>query len=96
MYPDFHTPVLTQLFLPKLLITFLTYIRGEERKIAGKNVCCDPVSNLQPPGHHLEKLNIDLAFELYSWLFDYFRLFIVATGCPSEQRPQKTVSCYGG
>ena len=28
--------------------------------------------------------------------FDYFRLFIVATGCPSERRPQKTVSCYGG
>ena len=26
--------------------------------------------------------------------FDYFRLFIVATGCPSERRPQKTVSCY--
>ena len=28
--------------------------------------------------------------------FDYFHLFIVATGCPSERRPQKTVSCYGG
>ena len=27
--------------------------------------------------------------------FDYFRLFIVATGCPSEWRPQKTVSCLG-
>ena len=27
---------------------------------------------------------------------DYFRLFIVATGCPYERRPQKTVSCYGG
>ena len=26
----------------------------------------------------------------------YFRLFIVATGCPSERRPQMTVSCYGG
>ena len=26
----------------------------------------------------------------------YFRLFIVATGCPSQQRPQKTVKCYGG
>ena len=25
----------------------------------------------------------------------YFCLFIVATGCPSERRPQKTVSCYG-
>ena len=29
-------------------------------------------------------------------LIDYFRLFIVDTGCPSERRPQKTVSCYGG
>ena len=28
-------------------------------------------------------------------LIDYFRLFIVATGCPSERRPQKTVNCYG-
>ena len=28
-------------------------------------------------------------------LVDYFRLFIVATGCPSERRPQKTLSCYG-
>ena len=27
--------------------------------------------------------------------FGYFRLFIFATGCPSERRPQKTVSCYG-
>ena len=25
--------------------------------------------------------------------FDHFRLFIVATGCPSERRPQKKVSC---
>ena len=29
-------------------------------------------------------------------LVGYFRLFIVATGYPSERRPQKTVSCYGG
>ena len=28
--------------------------------------------------------------------FGYFPLIIVATGCPSERRPQKTVSCYGG
>ena len=25
-----------------------------------------------------------------------FRLFIVASGCPSERRPRKMVSCYGG
>ena len=29
-----------------------------------------------------------------TWIdYDYFRLFIVTTGCPSEWRPQKTVSC---
>ena len=30
------------------------------------------------------------------WFVGYFRLFTVATGCPSERRPWKTVSCYGG
>ena len=25
-----------------------------------------------------------------------FRLFMVTTGCPSERRHQKTISCYGG
>ena len=34
-------------------------------------------------------------FEL-NGLVGYFHLFIVTTGCPSEQRPQKTVSRYGG
>ena len=29
-------------------------------------------------------------------LIDYFRLFTVATGCPSERRPQKTAGRYGG
>ena len=38
----------------------------------------------------------DLALHSQRVLIDYFRLFIVATGCPSERRPQKTVSCYGG
>ena len=33
---------------------------------------------------------------IYDLKFDYFRLFIVATGCPSERRPQKMVSCYEG
>ena len=28
-------------------------------------------------------------------LVGYFRLFIVATGCPSERLPQRTVSSYG-
>ena len=33
---------------------------------------------------------------IFDRVFGCFRLFIVATGCPSERRPQKTVSCYGG
>ena len=28
-------------------------------------------------------------------LVGYFHLFVVATGCPSERCPRKTVSCYG-
>ena len=28
--------------------------------------------------------------------FVYFHVFIVAIGCPSERRPQKTISCCGG
>ena len=31
-----------------------------------------------------------------SYLDGYFCLNMVATGCPSQRRPQKTVSCYGG
>ena len=34
--------------------------------------------------------------EMTCGLIDYFRLFIVATGCTSARRPQETVSCYGG
>ena len=30
-------------------------------------------------------------FGVIETLIGYFRLFIVATGCPSERRPQKTV-----
>ena len=41
-------------------------------------------------------LNLVLTFDVNDICFGYFRLFIVATGCLSERRPQKTVSCYGG
>ena len=30
------------------------------------------------------------------WLVGYFRLFIVATSCPSERSRQKIISGYGG
>ena len=42
-----------------------------------------------------EELDTDVESGMCS-LVAYFRLFIVAIGCPSEQRPQKTISCYGG
>ena len=42
------------------------------------------------------KLREGIKLQCVRYWFGYFRLFIVATGCPSERRPQKTVSCYGG
>ena len=40
VFPGFLTPVLTQLFFPKPLTTFLTcFCRGERRKYAGKKSC---------------------------------------------------------
>ena len=50
--PGFLTPVLTQLFFPKLPTTFLTCIcRGERQKYAGKKSRLNRGSNSQPPGH---------------------------------------------
>ena len=52
MFPCFLTTVLTQLFFPKPLTTFLTcFCRGERRKYAGKKVCLNRKSNSQAPGH---------------------------------------------
>ena len=52
---------------------------------------------------HIQNVSFgnELIFEIWlcssnRFLIDYFRLFIVTTGCPSERRPQKTVSCNGG
>ena len=57
VFPGFLTPVLTQLFFPKPPITFLTcFCRGERRKNAGKKVCLNQESNLQPPGHESHTL----------------------------------------
>ena len=52
VFPGFPTPVLTQLFFPKPLTTFLTcFCRGERLKYAGKKSRLNWRSNLQPPGH---------------------------------------------
>ena len=52
VFPDCLTPVLTQLFFPKPLTTFLTcFCRGERRKYAGKKSRLNRGSNSQPPAH---------------------------------------------
>ena len=60
VFPGFLTPVLTQLFFPQPLTTFLTcFSRGERRKYAGKKVCLCRVSNSQPPGHESDTLGTE-------------------------------------
>ena len=57
VFPGFLTPVLIQLFIPKPPSTFPTcFCRGERRKYAGKKVCFNRGSNLQPPGHESDTL----------------------------------------
>ena len=57
VFPDFLTPVLTQLFFPKPPTTFLTcFCRSERRKYAGKKVHLNRGSNSQPPGHESDML----------------------------------------
>ena len=49
-FPGFLTPVLTQLFFPRPLTTFLKcFCRGERRKYARKKVCPNWRWNSQPP-----------------------------------------------
>ena len=60
VFPDFLTPVLTQLFFPKSPTTFLTrFCRGERRKYAGKTVRLNGGSNSQPPGHESDTLTTE-------------------------------------
>ena len=55
MFPDFLTPVLTQLSFQSHRLLFLTcFSRGDSRKYAGKKVRLNRVSNLQPPGDNSE------------------------------------------
>ena len=56
VFPDFLTPVLTQLFLPKPPTTFLT---SERRKYAGKKSRLDWGSNSQPQGHESDTLTTE-------------------------------------
>ena len=60
VFPDFFTPVLTQLFFPKPPTTFLTcFCRGEMRKYAGKKSRLTRGSNSQPPGHGSDTLTTE-------------------------------------
>ena len=60
VFPGFLTPVLTQLFFPKPLTTFLTcFCRGERRKYAGKKSRLNRGSNSQPPGHESDTLTTE-------------------------------------
>ena len=60
MFPSFLTSVLTQHFFPKPLTTFLTCIRGESRKIAGKKVCRKRLSNPQSPDQQSDTVSVGL------------------------------------
>ena len=60
VFPRFLTPVLTQLFFPKLPTTFLTcFCRGERRKYARKKSRLNRGSNSQPPGHESDTLTTE-------------------------------------
>ena len=60
MFPGFLTPVLTQVFFPKPLTTFLTcFCRGERRKHAGKKSRLNWGSNSQPTSHELDTLTTE-------------------------------------
>ena len=83
-----HTGLRFNVSSKRLLINFQLASRELE-----PTTCGDP--------KHCVHESYAIPTELIGWFgsyffFYYFRLFIVATGCPSERRPQKTVSCYGG
>ena len=62
VFSGFSTLVLTHLFFPKPLTTFLTcFCRGERGKYAGrKKSHLNRVSNSQPPGHQSDTLTTEL------------------------------------
>ena len=60
VFPGFLTPVLTQLFFPKPLTTFLTcFCRGERQKYARKRSHLNRGSNSQPPSHESDTLTTE-------------------------------------
>ena len=60
VFPGFLTPVLTHLFFPKPLTTFLTcFCNGERQTYAGKKVLLNLGSNSQPPSHESDTLTTE-------------------------------------
>ena len=60
VFSGFFTPVLTQLFVSKPPITFLTcFYRSERRKYGGKKSRLNLGSNSQPPGHESDTLTAE-------------------------------------
>ena len=60
VFPGFLKPLLSQLYFPKPLTTFLTcFGRGERRKYAGKKIGFNRGSNSQPPGYESGMLTIE-------------------------------------
>ena len=60
VFPGFFTPVLTQLFFPKPLTTFLTcFCSGDKQKYAGKKDRLNWGSNSLPPGHESDTLTTE-------------------------------------
>ena len=60
VFPGFLSPVLTQLYFPKLPTTFLTcFCRGERQKYTRKKVPLNRGWNTQPPGHESETLSTE-------------------------------------
>ena len=63
VFPGFLTPVLTQLFFPKLYTDCFTllrcFCRGGRRKYTGKKVRLNRGSNSQTPGHESDKLTTE-------------------------------------
>ena len=60
VFPGFLTPVLTQLFFPESMTTFLTcFCRGKRRKYVRKKSHLNWRSNSQPPGHESDTLTTE-------------------------------------
>ena len=88
VFLGFLTPVLTQLFFPKPLTTFLTcFCRGERQKYARKKIHLNWGSNSQPWGHESDTLTTEppgrsmrRVTGVWTWKTDNFPLLQLSNG----------------